>query len=196
MQSIGFSHFPPAADVNDVVVLLTGASWYPFVVRTVTTLPPGPSLDVNFGAIAANGNLAVATVNAFELTNDQWVQFRCVPIDDVEIELYNPRSIPDFTIRATLSRITPQTSRWDPDLASTEHHWLGPSSPGYAVYNTTAYALAAAVVRFWGYRYDVTALKNVAVDDSVAWERVLRDRTTQQVIPARWVRALAVQAQR
>lgn len=190
------SYFPPMADVGKAVMVWSQGAWYPFRVLRRTALPRSTPMRNDFGAINANANAAKTSIANFQLYNNQLAQFRCQPIDPVEIELYQLAGNPQWTVRSVLARVDRLTEARDPYMESSEHAFIGfNGSPAYTIYNTQGFNLAQSVVEFWGYRFDVEQLQNLEIAGP-AWNRVVVDKSQDNaIVPIeKWVMAEAVQS--
>jgi hypothetical protein len=124
------------------------------VIEYIEPIVPGSAMVQDFGPIAAGATLANAIVGILRLDDNNLLQVRWRPLDDVEGVLWLQRGQAKFTIKYVTSRVTLFTGASDPAWATTQFWVLGKDRDPYVeVRNNTAYSYGQSRFAFWGYRY-------------------------------------------
>lgn len=128
-------------------------------VEYVEPLVAGSQGVINFGSIAASSLVAKAVQTLLQTDENHLMRFRCVPIDDCEVQFWEPgpnglKAEKNFQTRATLA-----TPWYDPELIGTEFWVLGMNRDvQIAVYNPRVVTQPSSRVLFFGWHYFLTAL--------------------------------------
>lgn len=150
------------ASVRQNLAVWSQNDWHYCSVTYVEPLPASSQMVRDFGAAAANATIAQAEVTTFDVDNDNLLQLRFMPIDDVEFILWLTRSQGKFATRGVHTRVSKKTSAADPAWATTEFNVFGRDrNPFIETRNLGDYAIAQARALFWGYKYKLLRLKNV-----------------------------------
>ena len=115
-------------------------------------------ITIDLGALAAGAATAVIELLLLEMPRQEFAQFRCEVLDDVEVILYQGRADQRhklFSRVATYSRFLRQL---DPDGHTGEFYGFEDNNAFMQATNNTDYALTQARVTFWGFRYVVEPL--------------------------------------
>jgi len=138
-------------------------------VEYIEPLPLSSQSIVDYGAAAANGTIAAVELTIFNVQGDnELIQVRPFPIDDIEIIVWLQRSQGKFATRGMQARVSKLTRAIDPYLRSAEFNLKGTNNnPFVEVRNPGDYAYAQARVWFAAKRYILRPLKNVVEQEDL-----------------------------
>jgi len=145
----------PIALVNEYVAVWLKAMWHCYKVDYVEPMPRTQDLVFDQGALAAlaqSGDVRLINLDQQE-TPPGFIQLRCFPLDDIQVEVKVGRAESRFTAANIQSRVDRFTEINDPCLHTTEFVVLQQNSVYVNCINPTAYATAMSRVAFFGYRY-------------------------------------------
>lgn len=147
----------PRLKVGDYVAVFTQGAMLYHQVLYREGIPRSSPTTINFGAVAANGTVAKALALAMQMDENQLLQARLTPLDDIEIVPWELQSQGRFALRNIQARVSLFTKEHDPDLETTEMFVMGSQRDLYLeIRNPTGYALGQSRVAFWGHRYILT----------------------------------------
>lgn len=146
--------------IDDYVRVITHGGTHYRKVIYYEFIPPFQWIDI----IVANGlaNLpatttaAKANVTNLDLYEDEFGQWRFFPLDNLQVQLFNPAAVPKWQLRNIQVGIDRNIIYRDPLLVSTEFCTWEDERPAVTVMNFSSYALGAARLVGWGYRYHCT----------------------------------------
>lgn len=164
----------PVAKVKENLAIWVVNSWTRYSVEFVEPIPRSGPYTVDL-VIAGNNNVPVAaggTINASVLTllqmnDDELLQIRWEPIDDVEGRLWQLGRLARFNSKGGQAAVSLLTKQYDPFLASTQFFILGrDKDPQIGCFNPLGVAQPTARFIFFGYRYTLKENKSVPVHAS------------------------------
>lgn len=147
---------------DDYVKIITHGGTYYRKVTYYEFIPPFQWIDV----VVANGlaNLPAATaaqkanVTNLDLYENEFGQWRWFPLDNLQVQLFNPAAVPKWQLRNLQVGIDRNIIYRDPLLVSTEFNTWEDERPAMAAMNFSGYALLAARIVGWGYRFATTGV--------------------------------------
>lgn len=166
----------PVARLGERVVVKRVQSYYMYDVMMTESLPKGGSLVVN---LLANAQPTVATIAAgvtvstipmqtpMEMDGYEMGQWRFRLLDDFQIRVYEPISLPRFVVKNARATISKWGQVSDPDDHQTELFVWQDEWPGFDVINPTAFTLATCRIALYGYRYRMKRTTQTNGDGSI-----------------------------
>ena len=102
-------------------------------------------------------------------------QFRWLVLDDLRVTLKQPRATSRFGTKQVVATVTQFTQVYDPCGHTTEFFSFEDEFPFVDVLNPSAYNLAQSRLLFYGFKYRLMELKNVAtiVEISIPYTAVV-----------------------
>ncbi len=153
----------PIINIHEVLAILTQGAYRAVEVNYIESLPLSNPLYVNFGAIAAGGQIAKTIANILRLDDFNLLHLRMEPIDYVDVTVWELSGQTRFYTKNTVATVSPETRRYDPYLASTTFFIYGKDrDASFQINNNTGYNFTSSWVQFWGFRYLCTEIKSRA----------------------------------
>lgn len=154
----------PVCKIGERIGILTTGGYTYQSVNFIEGMPAGTPLIADIVALAGltvligSGNPVNKTLaTIIQVNENEFLHLRVKPIDDVEITIWEPSGGARFNARGVQARITKETEKYDPFLASTTIFVYGLNQDvNFQVQNTMAYNLPAGRIAVWGYRYLLT----------------------------------------
>lgn len=155
----------PIARIKDNLSIYTAKKWSHFQIDYIEPWPRSSPLAVDMVAvaaiaiagtttIAANGTLAKRVLAILQVTDDEMLQVRFEPLDDVEGVVWEQSGTGKFNSKNTHARVTMTTRLRDPYLATTQFFVVGyQREMNLEVRNPNPVALNQARFQFQGIRY-------------------------------------------
>jgi len=127
----------------------------------VERIDPVPAIDVDFGALSA-GETAESELDEVKVEDDEFAQYRFIPIDDVEVtEFWQPTGVGRWTTKeGAVGRLPPITEYPEPHvegLQLTEFYQHKNRSLRMTVRARTS--VSTSRVRFYGYIFTIRELE-------------------------------------
>lgn len=144
--------FDPKVKIKENIAVFVDKTWKYLEVEYIEPLPPSKDLIKDFGAITAGSSSGDTVVDSLEMETDEVGQFRFYPLDDIQIEVKQPKSMTRFSNKNTRVRVDQYTATVDPELKSTELFVSEDDYPYMDIENPTQYDLTQSRVMFFGYR--------------------------------------------
>ena len=148
--------FEPVALVDENILFVPERKAY-----KVEFVEPLPILVKDFGAITAGQYLDDQKLDILEMSANELAQVRFAPLDDVEIEVKQPRALRRFTTKTKTAKIDVRIWQLDPTLKSTEIFVFENELPYFKITNPTGYNLPTSRVLFVGFRYILQPLDKI-----------------------------------
>lgn len=143
----------PAFQEQDIVVVWSASQYTPVQVIFVEPLPLGIPLRQDLGAIATGATISATLPTVTQLGQQQLLQLRLKPLDDVDLHLYLQRGQAKFWIRNSHCTINLFTGIADPSWRSTTFFVQSQDRDPYVeAFNYTSYNLTTCRIQFWGWR--------------------------------------------
>src|SRR5687768_1872374 len=110
----------PAFQEQDVAVIQSAGKILPVQITFAEPLPLSQPLKQDLGAITAGSTAGPTEITTVALTDNQLLQLRFKPLDDVQLSLNQPRGSARFTTnRSTIANVSLNTGIFDPQWKST-----------------------------------------------------------------------------
>lgn len=162
----------PVAKIKENLSIFTVGHYVHYRIEFIEPMPWSNPMVVEMvvasGAvtIAANGAIAQRVVAILQLNDNNLLQLRWTPLDDVEGVLWEQAGTGRFVTRGVHSRVDLFTRTFDPYLATTTFFILGKDRDmQLEVRNPRPVAQALARFVFFGYRYVLKPLDATAVTE-------------------------------
>ncbi len=156
----------PIALLDDYVKVITQGQILYRKVTFFESIPPFQWID--FCAVPPNGPLAAAAalgagtpsikanVVNLDLYDDEFGQWRWFPLDNVQAQLFLPAGVAKWQLKNLQVGLDRAIAYRDPLLITTEFFSWEDLRPAMQVLNFSGYALNAARIVGWGYRFHTT----------------------------------------
>ncbi len=158
----------PVAKIQENLSIFTVGHYVHYKIKYIEPMPWSSQMVVEAvvasGAttLAANGTIAQQLVNILLLNDNNLLQLRWQPLDDVEGILWEQGGTARYVTRGVHSRVDLATVTRDPYLATTTFFILGKDRDmNLEVRNPRAVAQAVARFVFFGYRYVLKPLDDI-----------------------------------
>lgn len=159
----------PAMQENDVLVVWVQSAYVPMRVTFVEGLPPSTPLRQNLGAINTGATIQATLITGVQIDDNQLLQLRFRPLDDVNLLLWHQRGQANFWVRNAAAQVSLHTGLYDPTWRSSTFWVYGKDKDPYIeARNTTDYNLGQCRVQMWGWR---------AITERLPWSINLVQRT-------------------
>ena len=129
-------------------------------------IPASAPMMRDFGTIAPGITLAGQSMQAqLEMPEGQLGQFRIQCLDDIQVTIWQPRSVGLHQVKNTIAQVTAFTSIYDQDAHTTEFNVFEDTWPYFDITNPrrVATGLTSRVV-MWGFKY---ALERIGIEDEI-----------------------------
>ncbi len=113
--------------------------------------PLGAAAPLGAGTVSAKAN-----VTNLDLFMDEFAQWRWFPLDNMQVQLFLPSGVSKWQLKNLQVGIDRGIMYRDPLLVTTEFFSWQDNRPAMQAMNFSAYALLAARVVGWGYRFHTT----------------------------------------
>jgi len=150
----------PVVKIRENISIYTGGQWKPYEVEFIEPMPRSSPMVVEMvtatgnTSIAANGQVAKAVVNILQLGENEFLQLRWYPLDNVEGVLWEQAAVGRFVTRSVQARVNILTSARDPYLSTTTFFILGMNRDmNLEVTNPNPVVIPVARFVFFGFRY-------------------------------------------
>ena len=157
--------FTPHCKVKENLAVWALGRWQYYNVDLIEPLPPSSQSIINNGAIAANAAIPASVgteLTTFAIDEHQLLQLRILPLDDIELVVWETQGQSKFTIRTLTARVSLMSALLDPSLATSEFNVLGRDRTAFIqAYNNRAYAIAQSRFLPFGYKYILVPIRNV-----------------------------------
>ena len=160
----------PVAKFKENLSVFTLGQWSHYRVDFIEPMPWSSQMVVEMvvasGAttVAANGTIAQRLVAILQLTDNNLLQLRWQPLDDVEGVLWEQAGTGRFVTRGVHSRVDLFTVTRDPYLSTTTFFIIGKDRDmNLEVRNPRPVAQALARFVFFGFRYVLSPLDSASV---------------------------------
>lgn len=168
-------YIQPVARIKENLAILSVNKWGFHTVEFSEPMPPGPAMVVDLVTVAgvtfigANATIAKRIVAALQVNDNELLQLRWEPLDNVEGVLWELAGIARLASRNVHSRVDRSTRNWDPTLSTTQFWVLGLNRDmNLEARNPMGYALPAARFQFFGHRF---VLKDYPLGDVSAADK-------------------------
>ena len=195
----------PIARIKDNLSIYTAKKWAHYQIALSEPWPRSSPLRVEMVALAglttipANGSIAKRLVAILQVTDDEMLQVRFEPLDDVEGVVWEQSGTGKFNSRNTHARVDMATCLRDPYLATSTFFIMGyQRDMNLEVRNPNPVALNQARFQFQGYRFvldditpDLTGLPTQKEKDDVTRLLAAGDKETvaKYIGPTTWLPA-------
>jgi len=131
-------------------------------------------IEFDFGAVNAGaGPTAITQLALLEMPDNEFGQFRCIPIDDLSFILYQGRADQRHKLNLRVATYTRFTELTDPDGHTGEFYVYEDNWAFMSATNQTDYDVTTARVAFYGFRYVCDLLPEfTAKNPPREWTRV------------------------
>jgi len=157
----------PVVKIKENISIYTGGKYSNYSVEFIEPMPRSSPMVVEMVAatgntsIAANGQIAKAVVNILQLAENEFLQLRWYPLDNVEGVLWEQSAVGRFVTRSVQSRVNILTPARDPYLSTTTFFVLGMNRDiNLEVQNPQPIIVPVARFVFFGFRYVLQPLDN------------------------------------
>jgi len=144
--------FEPRVKIGENLGVYVDKTWKYLEIFYIEPMPPSYDLLKDFGSLATTISTSDTVVDMLEMESDEVGQFRFYPLDDIQIEVKQPKSITRFSNKNTRVRVDKYTQMFDPGMKTTELFVSEDDYPYFVVRNPTTVTLSESRVIFWGYR--------------------------------------------
>lgn len=149
----------PLAGIDERLLVQRDTLWNLYRVTGFEAIQPSSATIVNWGAINGGADLADQSLQTpLELGEHELGQFRIRPLDDIRIQVFQPRNLSHFAVKRAVTRVTLGSRLADPCGHLTEVYSYKDEYPFVTITNPTDYNFLLARAVFWGFRYKVQKL--------------------------------------
>jgi hypothetical protein len=153
----------PVAQIGENVVVFRLDRYYLYRVLMREGIQPSSQMIRDFGALGAGAVLLDQSLQIpLEMDDNHLAQYRWLVQDDIRVTLKQPRATSRFGTKQVVSTVTLFTPLVDPCGHLSEFFSFEDEFPFADIQNPTAYALLQTRLLFWGFKYRLQELKNVA----------------------------------
>ena len=157
MQDINLRSFKASITMEPIVLrgyyvkLITYQQEFFRRVTFYEAIPPFQA--VNVGAVAAGTQSVKTAVTNLDLWDNEFGQWRWYPMDNVQVRLYLPSGVGKWQLKNIQVGLTRSIMYEDPTLVTTEFFSWEDQRPSVECLNFSDYALLAARIKCFGYRF-------------------------------------------
>jgi hypothetical protein len=150
----------PVAQIGENIVVFRLDRYYLYRVLMREGLLP---MLRDFGALAAGATLLDQSLQVpLEMDDNHLAQYRWFVQDDIRVTLKQPRATSRFGTKQVISQVSLFTSLVDPCGHLSEFFSYEDEYPFCDITNPSAYALSQTRLVFYGFKYRLQELRNVA----------------------------------
>lgn len=167
------------------IAVWTNSGWEYYQVEYIEGMPrSSPIMPEMVGlagvtTLAANGTLSKQVITVLQMNDLELLHLRWAPIENVEGVLWERAGQVRFNSRGVVARVTRDTEKYDPYLATTTFWVLGNDRDmNLEVRNPMGVAIPACRFAFWGWRY---VLRDLALEIPADAKAALKRGDTQVV---------------
>lgn len=143
----------PCFEEGDVAVVWTQADYRIVRMTYVEPLPASLPFRQDLGAVNAGATIQKTLITGIQLQENQLLQCRIKPLDDIDLLLWLQQGQAKFWIRNSQGRISLLTQLVDPAWVSSTFFVMSKDKDLFVeVRNLTDYNLNQARVQLWGWR--------------------------------------------
>jgi hypothetical protein len=154
------------AIVGDYVKINTYQATHYRQVAWYEALPPFQW--INLGALTAQQLSNRTNITNLDLVDEEFGQWRWVPIDNAQIRLYLPNGVAKWQLKNIQVGLDKAISLRDPTLASTEFCSWEDERPAMEGLNFSDYALGACRIVGFGYRFHTEEIPEFIIQNNGA----------------------------
>jgi len=147
-KSILLEPFEPIAQIDQFVKLIPQEEYY-----VVKWIEPLPDIIRDFGAIGAEGVKEDVEVDELYLEEKRLGQYRIIPLDDITIEVKQPKAGIRYATKKVIAIISFRTVLANPAGNIREIYVWENGKIFFTVKNPRKYDIAMSRVMFLGYQY-------------------------------------------
>lgn len=159
---------PICLDGNIVGLWMTTTFYFRRVIYHEPIVISDPLIN-NFGILAAGGNVGGVQMNLLEMPKEEFGQFRCFVIDDVELTLRQPAATARKGTKNFTSRVTRFSDLRDECHHQTEFYVWENNFAFFDCLNPRGYGITQSQAAFYGFRYRVEEVKDANNQPLYSW---------------------------
>jgi hypothetical protein len=149
----------PVAHVGERVVVYRTDNYYLYQVLYREGLPASAPLIRDLGAVAGGATVTGVSLQAqIEMDSNELAQLRLFVLDDIEINLWQPRANGRFKVKNALARLGLMSKIIDPDDHLSEFFVFEDEWAFADLVNPTGYARTVSRIGVYGFRYGLEGL--------------------------------------